>query len=85
MGRFQSNQRGGIANIDSSGKITWSGWGGTLGATGAQSQFSSGKEAIDRGRRGARLAAICVDLQPGAHELPGTSNVPHYESLTLHH
>ena len=47
--------------------------------------FSAASLLEHLGRRGARVAAICVDLQPGAHELPATSNVPPYESLTLHH
>lgn len=36
---------GGIATIDSGGRISWSGFGG-LGQTG-QSQFASGKDALD--------------------------------------
>ena len=43
-GGFSFTNEGGIAQIDSTGKITWSGWGGTL-SNGGQT-FGSGQAAI---------------------------------------
>jgi hypothetical protein len=44
-GGYSFTNEGGIATIDSSGRISWSGFGG-LGQTG-QSQFTSGKDALN--------------------------------------
>ena len=44
-GGLSFTNEGGIATIDSAGKISWSGWGG-IAIEGAHSQFGSGKEAL---------------------------------------
>jgi hypothetical protein len=51
-GGFSPTNEGGIATIDSSGKITWSGWGGSL-ANGGQAAFGNGQAAL-----AAALAAL---------------------------